>query len=170
MGLLTDRRNSRYDNQSSCPWFDMWQRPCDVTVMKWMYCRYAVLMIYSVILMRWPLRLHMLYLFHTSEQHRVTYYRRHDCLSMCFCCLTTKESQSSTYCPFLRVIYRWLVNSLHKGRVMRKVFPCHDVTGRHTAHTIVSWPNPKQWQMVHTSDLMMIIDDIHVFSQSSQER
>ena len=27
---------------------------------------------------------------------------------------------------------------------------------RHTAHTIVSWPNPKQWVMVHTSDLMMI--------------
>ena len=28
---------------------------------------------------------------------------------------------------------------------------------RHTAHTIVSWPNPKQWLMIHTSDLMMII-------------
>ena len=30
-------------------------------------------------------------------------------------------------------------------------------TKRHTAHTIVSWPNPKQWVIVHTSDLMMII-------------
>ena len=29
--------------------------------------------------------------------------------------------------------------------------------GRHTAHTIFSWPNPKQWVIVHTSDLMMII-------------
>ena len=28
---------------------------------------------------------------------------------------------------------------------------------RHTAHTSVSWPNPKQLQMVHTSYLMMII-------------
>ena len=28
---------------------------------------------------------------------------------------------------------------------------------KHTAHTIVSWPNPKQWVIVHTSDLMMII-------------
>ena len=28
---------------------------------------------------------------------------------------------------------------------------------RHTAHTIVSWPNPKQWVLVHTSDLMMKI-------------
>ena len=28
---------------------------------------------------------------------------------------------------------------------------------RHTVHTFVSGPNPKQWQMVHTSDLMMVI-------------
>ena len=28
---------------------------------------------------------------------------------------------------------------------------------RHTVHTIVSWPKPKQWVIVHTSDLMMII-------------
>ena len=28
---------------------------------------------------------------------------------------------------------------------------------RHTAHTIVSWPNPKQWVIVHSFDLTMII-------------
>ena len=33
----------------------------------------------------------------------------------------------------------------------------HKNTKRHTAHTIVPWPNPKQWVIVHTSDLMMII-------------
>ena len=33
----------------------------------------------------------------------------------------------------------------------------HKNTDRHTAHTIVSWPNPKQWVIVHTSDSMMII-------------
>ena len=27
----------------------------------------------------------------------------------------------------------------------------------HKAHTIVSWPNPKQWVIVHTFDLIMII-------------
>ena len=27
----------------------------------------------------------------------------------------------------------------------------------YTAHTIVSWPNPKQWKMDHKSDLMMIM-------------
>ena len=33
----------------------------------------------------------------------------------------------------------------------------HKNIERHTAHTIVSWPNPKQWVIIHTSDLMMII-------------
>ena len=33
----------------------------------------------------------------------------------------------------------------------------HKNIERHTAHTIVSWPNTKQWIIVHTSDLMMII-------------
>ena len=28
-------------------------------------------------------------------------------------------------------------------------------TKRHTAQPIVSWPNPKQWEIVHTSDLMV---------------
>ena len=46
---------------------------------------------------------------------------------------------------------------------------------RHTADTIVSWPNPKQWVTVHTSDLMMIIRQsvyiyIYIFSQSSQQK
>ena len=33
----------------------------------------------------------------------------------------------------------------------------HKNIERHTAHTIVSWPNPKQWVIVNTSDLIMII-------------
>ena len=36
---------------------------------------------------------------------------------------------------------------------------------RHTTHTIVSWPNPKQWVIVHTSDLMMMIrQSIYIIS------
>ena len=42
------------------------------------------------------------------------------------------------------------------------------VIKRHTAHTIVSWPNPKQWIIVHTSDLMMIIRQSNIFSQPSR--
>ena len=33
----------------------------------------------------------------------------------------------------------------------------HKNIGRHIAHTFVSWPNPKQWVIVQTSDLIMII-------------
>ena len=30
------------------------------------------------------------------------------------------------YCPSVRGIYLWLVDSLHKGSAIWKVFPCHD--------------------------------------------
>ena len=41
---------------------------------------------------------------------------------------------------------------------------------RHTADTIVSWPNPKQWVIVHTSDLMMIIrQSIYILSVITTE-
>ena len=41
----------------------------------------------------------------------------------------------------------------------------HKNTEKHTAHTIVSWPNPKQWVIVHTSDSMMIIrQSIYILS------
>ena len=43
-------------------------------------------------------------------------------------------------------------------------------TERHTAHTIVSWPNPKQWVIVHTSDSMMIIrQSIYILSIITRE-
>ena len=45
--------------------------------------------------------------------------------------------------------------------------PCgpHKNAKRHTAHTIVSWPNPKQWVIVRTSDLMMMIrQSIYILS------
>ena len=42
-----------------------------------------------------------------------------------------------------------------------------DGAGAGAAYTIDSWPNPKQWVIVHTSDLMMIIRQ-YIFSQPSQ--
>ena len=42
-------------------------------------------------------------------------------------------------------------------RILIHKLHCYKNIERHTAHTIVSWPNPKQWIIVHTSDLMMII-------------
>ena len=46
----------------------------------------------------------------------------------------------------------------------------HKNMERYTVHTIDSWPNPKQWVIVHTSDLMMIIRKVYIFSQSSQRK
>ena len=41
---------------------------------------------------------------------------------------------------------------------------------RHTADTIVSWPNPRQWVIFHTSDLMMIIRrSIYILSIITRE-
>ena len=48
--------------------------------------------------------------------------------------------------------------------------PCYKNIERHTADTIVSWPNPKQWVIVYTSDLMMIIrQSIYVLSIITRE-
>ena len=49
--------------------------------------------------------------------------------------------------------------SLIKGMKARSAFVnwTYENIERHTADTIGSWTNPKQWVIVHTSDLMMII-------------
>ena len=54
-----------------------------------------------------------------------------------------KKLTATCDCILVQVLIHLCVN--HKNIV------------RHTAHTIVSWPNPKQWLMIHTSGLMMII-------------
>ena len=41
--------------------------------------------------------------------------------------------------------------------VMRTCLMYHNYMLQLTAHTIVWWPNPKQWIIVHTSDLMVLI-------------
>ena len=44
------------------------------------------------------------------------------------------------------------------------------IKNKNTAHTIVSWPNSKQWVIVHTSDLMMIIrQNIYILSIITRE-
>ena len=46
----------------------------------------------------------------------------------------------------------------------------HKNIKRHTVDTFVSWPNPKQWVIVHTSDLMMIIrQSLYILSISTTE-
>ena len=49
-------------------------------------------------------------------------------------------------------------------------FYTHKNIERHAADTIVSWPNPKQWVIVHTSDLMMIIrQSLYILSTITTE-
>ena len=45
----------------------------------------------------------------------------------------------------------------------------HKNMERYTVHTTDSWPNPKQWVKVHTSDLMMI-RRVCIFYQPSQRK
>ena len=55
--------------------------------------------------------------------------------------------------------WKWLVISCYKLLFGSKsaIFQTHKNIERHTAETIVSWLNPKQWVTVLISDLMMII-------------
>ena len=46
--------------------------------------------------------------------------------------------------PFLPIQFNDAVKQMYKN------------IEKHTAQPIVSWPNPKQWDMGHTSDLIMI--------------
>ena len=50
-----------------------------------------------------------------------------------------------------KVLRKWKSES-----IQREKNELHKNIERHTAGTIVSWSNPKQWVIVHTSDLMMI--------------
>ena len=45
-----------------------------------------------------------------------------------------------------------------------KIHIKHKNIARHTAHTIVSWPDPKQWVIVHTSEMMTIRQSIYSFN------
>ena len=45
----------------------------------------------------------------------------------------------------------------HRNVMNLQLTCCDNIIARNKAHAIVSWPNPKQWLMVHIADLMMII-------------
>ena len=52
-----------------------------------------------------------------------------------------------------RVTMHTLMNAINY--IMRLQLKNKNI-GRHTTHTIDSWPNPKEWVTVHASNLMMI--------------
>ena len=79
-----------------------------------------------------------------------------------FSCMRT----SVLYTNFTEMCFQDFVSFKNKPIFFQIVDRCKQATShhlnqknivRHTTHTIVSWPNPKQWLMIHTSGLMMII-------------
>ena len=72
---------------------------------------------------------------------------------------------------FIGYTYQQLCFELHAVTVDIKWLLCSKDIERHIAHTIVSWPDPKQWVIAHTSDFMMIVrQSIYIFSKSSQRK
>ena len=84
--------------------------------------------------------------------------------------ITRPYSHSRDIAHYCR--YRTIIRSICwcHGQCNCSLFSLKKNTERHTAHTIVSWPNPKQWVIVHTSDLMMIIrQSIYIISIITRE-
>ena len=75
----------------------------------------------------------------------------------------TKHKKCEPYLYFLRCIKTechnfgpcFNIKTIFWG-IWVTIWDCKN-TKRHTTHTIVSWPNPEQWVIVHTSYLKMII-------------
>ena len=71
--------------------------------------------------------------------------------------------------PIYTVLFPLIPCHFHSSSVI-STLPCYVLSSRkniekHTVDTIVSWPNPKQWVIVHTSDLMMIMrQSIYILS------
>ena len=68
--------------------------------------------------------------------------------------LTIRMPPASPTKPWWRLI--WLNSGDWDGNaVSQNILPFNANITRHTAHTVVSWPNPIQWLNIHISDLMM---------------
>ena len=53
----------------------------------------------------------------------------------------------------------------HRNELVAMELPCKSIE-RHTAHSVISIPNYKQWQIGHSSDLMMIIRYTYKYTYS----
>ena len=60
-------------------------------------------------------------------RHVVSNHQSFDCLFNTLCGASSKKHQSPHYCPFVREIHRWPVNSQNKGTVTRKNLSFDDV-------------------------------------------
>ena len=62
-----------------------------------------------------------------------------------YCCMSVTEGK-------IRGKYHQETNVPRSNLAMSRI---HKNKERHTAHAIISWPNPKQWMIVHTSGFMI---------------
>ena len=72
--------------------------------------------------------------------------------------------------PWVHISLLMLHENIWFNYQMRYGHHMHKNIEQHTADTIVSWPNPKQWVIVHTSDLMMISQSIYILSNITREK
>ena len=70
-----------------------------------------------------------------------------------YCTKTWHNSMCTSRNILVTVVVSYLVENI----VCTCVATIDKNTELHKAHIIVSWPNPKQWVIVHTSNFMMII-------------
>ena len=95
-----------------------------------------------------------------------------------------RKHQSSASLAFVRGINRWLMNSLHKGPVTRKMFPFHDAImhniwryqiksnrrcySPHNIHIVYTWctytNNCLMWRASREARLIMLLS-LSVFNQ-----
>ena len=93
------------------------------------------------------------------EHHDVSNHWQINCLFNSLFRLTTEEHQSfslwtSHYWPFVRGIHQSLVDSPHKGPVMQKVFPIHDISNE------VVIRDKNRYQVLHQSNTIVTVAEL----------
>ena len=80
-----------------------------------------------------------------------------------------RKRQSSAPLAFVRGIYRWPVNSPHKGPVMRKMFPFDDVI-MHIQSSLVIYNASNIFQKVATASTAIVLDMQGLYSLRRRRR
>ena len=144
-----ERNRALYGSANSSREFTLWQTVelpviWDVVTFMWRHCNeIGILSLYHPYEITFEIRMSSVWLnqiIPISLQWRymstITSHITGD-TTVCSCASAAwqqRKYQSSTYCPFLGVSPRWLVDSLHKGQVMWKAFPCHGVINSSVWH------------------------------------
>ena len=80
-----------------------------------------------------------------NEHDGVSNHQPHDCLLSHFLGTHQRKHQSSMSLAFVRGIYQWPVNSLHKGPVTWKIIPFDDVIMIFSKLIVLYISQPSRW-------------------------